>query len=174
MSKKKPDEDFVSIGKIKGLHGLEGNVTVFSDSGLTSSYESGSSLIVRHTHEDQGCSYIVQWAKPHKKGILLKFKGMDRQTAEACVGADLLIHKSDLPELEADSYYWFELVGLKVYTAENDYLGVLSSIIPTGSNDVYVVQKDTKEILLPAISSVIQTIDLETARMIVTLPEGLL
>lgn len=173
MSKTQPEEDLISIGKIKGVHGLEGNVTVFSDSGLTVSYEAGSSLIVRHQREDKGSPFVVAWAKPHKKGILLKFEGMDRQTAETWVGADICIRKSDLPDLEEDAYYWFELIGLEVYTTGNEYLGVLSSIIPTGGNDVYVVQKKDAEILLPAISSVIHTIDPEEGRMTVTLPEGL-
>ena len=174
MSKEKPEKDLISIGKIKGVHGLDGNVTVASDSGLTASYDSGSTLIVSHLQTDQSRSYVVAWAKPHKKGILVKFEGMDRQTAETWVGADIYIRKSDLPELEEDSYYWFDLIGLEVYTIENEFLGVLSSIIPTGGNDVYVVQTKDGEMLLPAIASVIHTIDPAGGRMRVTLPEGLL
>jgi len=173
LSKCSPGKGLVSIGKITGVHGLDGNIKVFSHSGFTSSYDSGARLVVRHDDEDTGHLYTIDWAKPFKKGILLKFKGVDRSLAEACVGASLYINKSELPELEEDTYYWFELIGLEVFTTENEYIGDLISIFPTGSNDVYVVKKEDKEILLPAISSVIQTIDPEGGKMIVTLPEGL-
>jgi 16S rRNA processing protein RimM len=78
-----------------------------------------------------------------------------------------------LPELDEDTYYWFELIGIEVYTTEAEYLGRIASIFPTGSNDVYVVKDQKKEILVPALESVVVGIDLEQKIMRVRLPEGL-
>ena len=43
----------------------------------------------------------------------------------------------------------------------------------TGSNDVYVVSDKKKEVLIPALESVVVEINLEHKRMRVDLPEGL-
>jgi len=75
--------------------------------------------------------------------------------------------------LDEGIYYWFDLIGIKVYTTEEKYLGRIESIVETGSNDVYVVKHGEKEVLIPALESVVLDIDLEHKRMRVDLPEGL-
>ena len=58
--------------------------------------------------------------------------------------------------------------------ARDEYLGLLTEIMETGANDVYVIQDDEgEELLIPAIPDVIKTIDLELGNMQVELLEGL-
>jgi len=90
------------------------------------------------------------------------------------IGAELFIPQTELPELDEDTYYWFELIGIEVYTTRGDYLGRITSIFPTGSNDVYVVKDNKQEMLIPALESVVLDIDLDLKRMQVDLPEGLI
>jgi 16S rRNA processing protein RimM len=90
------------------------------------------------------------------------------------IGAELFIARDELPELEEDSYFWFDLIGMAVYTTADEYLGRIESIIETGSNDVYVVQDHKKEVLIPALESVVIAIDTKAKRMQVILPEGLI
>jgi 16S rRNA processing protein RimM len=121
----------------------------------------------------------VAWSQPHKQVVRLAFAGItQRDQAEAMAGWGVFIAKQDLPPLEADTYYWSDLIGMAVYTAEGEYLGAIEQIIPTGANDVYVVKTPAghavKEILLPAIASVILDIDVAGRRMQVQLPEGLI
>ena len=53
-------------------------------------------------------------------------------------------------------------------------MGKVDDIFPTGSNDVYVVKDELgKQILLPAIESVIKEIDIKNKKIIVDLIEGL-
>ena len=86
---------------------------------------------------------------------------------------ELFIPQSELPELDEDTYYWVDLIGMKVYTTTDQFLGRIESILETGSNDVYVVKKHETEVLIPALESVVLEIDLEHNRMQVDLPEGL-
>jgi 16S rRNA processing protein RimM len=70
--------------------------------------------------------------------------------------------------------YQHELFGFKVVDENEHPLGEVVEILETGANDVYVVKDEAgKEILLPAIPSVI--LDLDTGRrlMRVHLLEGL-
>lgn len=93
--------------------------------------------------------------------------------AEVYRGAEILIRKEAL-EREDDEYFWFELLGIRVYLDRGEYLGTISQIIPTGSNDIYVVKKGAKEILVPATYEIVEQIDLENGRMIISEIEGLL
>ena len=123
--------------------------------------------------------YTTEWVKPHHRVLLLCAKEiLDRDAAEALVGSEILIEKARLPELEEGTYYWTDLIGLSVFSVQGEYLGQLTSIISTGSNDVYIVKnrdavKD-EEICVPALESVVVAVDLERKTMKVDLPEGLL
>ena len=95
-------------------------------------------------------------------------------TAEKYKGMYLKIKREDAVQLPKNSYFIADLLGLQVYDENNILLGYLEDIFPTGSNDVYVVKtQDGKQILLPAIKSVIKNIDLQTKKITVKLIEGL-
>ena len=166
-------DDFLLIGRIAGAHGVKGALKILSFAESPSDFESGSLI---HLRGNQGGekAYTIQWAKPHGRGVLLSLAGIDnRSKAKSLIGAELFIEKKSLPALEEGTHYWFDIIGLSVFTLNNEYIGQVTSIIPTGSNDVYVVQDMDKEILVPALESVVTDIDLENKRMTVDLPEGL-
>ena len=53
-------------------------------------------------------------------------------------------------------------------------LGPLMDILLTGANDVYVVEYNGKEVLIPSIKDCILNVDLEKGEILVHLLEGLL
>lgn len=166
-------DDTLFIGEIVGVHGLKGNVKIRSHADSPTMFDAGRMLQLEYPDGHiQPCT--VAWAKPHGRGMLLAIEGVDdRDGALALVGSRLWVDKAMLPDLEDGSHYWFELIGMAVYTAEDQFLGTLETILPTGSNDVYVVRKGDEEILVPALASVVQLIDTDRRRMEVVLPEGL-
>ena len=74
---------------------------------------------------------------------------------------------------EPTTYRVKELVGCEVVTIAGEVLGTLRDVLPTGSNDVFVVGEGPAEILVPALKSVVRSIDLESRRIEVDLPKGL-
>ena len=164
---------FVSIGKITGTHGVRGAVKLLSYSDSANLLGPDARISVRYI-DGRFSELTVGWIKPHKKGFLLFFKeSATFEQASALAGAELLMERGLLPETEEDEYYWVDLIGLSVFSDEGAYLGRLESIFPTGSNDVYVVKSETKEILVPALESVVLKVDLSEGTMLVRLPEGL-
>ena len=161
------------IGKIVGIHGVKGTNKLRSYAESLSVFAPGSSILIRDLHGREA-RYEINWVKPHTGTPLLSLKGVTNcGQAKTIVGSELFIPESELPELDEDTYYWHDLIGIEVYTAAEEFLGRIESIIETGSNDVYVVKKDKKEVLIPALESVVLEIDLEHKRMRVDLPEGL-
>ena len=66
------------------------------------------------------------------------------------------------------------MIGLDVVDENGNALGKLAEILETGANDVYIVRDEAgKEILLPAIPSVILNVDMEARIIKVHLLEGL-
>jgi len=166
-------KDQVLIARIVGVHGIKGTNKIRSYAESLSLFESGCSIVARPGGGPKN-RLEIEWVKPHTGSALIKFHGIDnRNQAEALVGTELFISKNELPELEDDAHFWFDLIGMAVYTVENEYLGRLESIIETGSNDVYVVQDKHKEVLIPALDSVVLNIDIKAKRMQVKLPDGL-
>jgi len=165
---------YVLIGKIVGVHGLKGTNKFKSYAESLSVFYPGQSILMRD-NQNRETRVELNWVKSHTRTPLISFKGLtDCDGAEALIGAELFIPETELPELDEDSYYWFELIGIEVYNTEEEYLGRITSIFPTGINDVYVVKNKTKEVLIPALESVVIDIDLELKRMRVDLPEGLI
>ena len=167
----------LSIGKIVGAHGIKGVVKVFSYAESTARYTSGMPLYRKNSSGNRFAMKVV-WAKPHFKTILLSLEGIkNRRQAEELIGSELFIEKATLEVLEEDTYYWADLMGMSVYSITGVYLGEVTSIIPTGSNDVYVVKRRDGtaeiEVLIPALASVVKEVDLDQRIMRVDLPEGL-
>jgi 16S rRNA processing protein RimM len=167
------DDKFILVGKIIGVHGLHGAVKVYSYSGSLQAFSKGAEILFRipgGTEEN----FTVKLAKKHKKGLLVTFKEIDSiDKAEKLLETELFADRNSMPELDDDTFYWVDLIGLKVFSTEETYLGVLDSILETGSNDVYVVKNGEDEVLIPALDSVILSVDLEDRTMYVDLPEGL-
>ena len=164
---------YVLIGKIVGVHGITGTNKFKSFAESLSVFQPGQSVLVRD-NRNRETRVELNWVKAHTRTPLISFKGVtDRDGAEALIGAEMFIPETELPELDEDTFYWFELIGIDVYTTQEEYLGRITSIFPTGSNDVYVVKDKKKEVLIPALESVVIDIDLELKLLRVDLPEGL-
>jgi len=124
---------------------------------------------------EEHAAYAVRRARVHESQVLLTLVGVDdRDAAEALRGQWIYVAIEDALPLGEGEYYHFQIVGLQVITAEGEALGRVSEILPTGANDVYVIQGPRGEILVPALEGVILNVDLPNGRMIVRLPEGLL
>ena len=167
-------DDFLVIGKISGAHGVNGNLKIHPYADDLSAIDIGSCLFVRRQADQQRREITVTGWRPHGRLFLLSCREItSRSQAEKEIGGELVILRSDLPEPEADTYYWVDIIGLSVYDMEGVCIGRVKSIMPTGANDVYVVYNaDTgEEILIPAIRSFVKEIDPDTGVMRVDLKD---
>lgn len=119
--------------------------------------------------------YHVESARLQQGGAILKLEGIDDpEHAGELRGELLYVPLSEAMPLGEDQYYHYQILGLDVYTVDGRRLGRIEEILETGSNDVYVVQEQGREVLIPAVKDVVQQVDLEQHRLVVSLPPGLL
>lgn len=165
--------EYLEIGQIVNTSGLKGIVKVNPFTDDITRFEKLKTILV----DKNGTlvEYEIEQVRYHKNMVMLKLKGIDNiDQAEKLRNFYIKINRKDAVKLPKDSYFIVDLLGLEVYTSENELLGKVDDIFPTGSNDVYVVKNELgKQILIPALKTVIKNIDLESKKITVELPEGL-
>ena len=167
------DNNLILLGKIAATHGVRGQLRVVPFSGLFDTFLGVRSVMLKDA-AGRLKEYEVASATVHGKKLLLLFKGFtDINQVLDLVGSELLVDRDQLPPPAEDEYYWYDLIGMTVVTAAGEQLGVLESIIETGSNDVYVVKSPDREYLVPALEEVVTSIDVAAKIMTVTPFEGL-
>ncbi len=166
----------ILIGKVLKPKGVRGSVKVLSYAESPETFERVRILFVRSEGAWQPLETerVEKGAPGRRQTVVLAFRGRQRiEQIRDLVGADLYLDRADLPPLEEGEYYWHDLIGMRVRTEQGEDLGRIRGIFNTGANDVYVVRKGGREILLPALRDVIREVDVQGRRMTVRLLEEL-
>ncbi|HXF84941.1 MAG TPA: ribosome maturation factor RimM [Anaerolineales bacterium] len=162
---------YLVVGFLRRPHGVHGEIIMDLYTDFPERMKSGRRLFIGEDHQP----VTLASARPHQSGMLVKFKGIETpEEAGRYRNQWVYVRSSDLPPLPEGQIYQYQLIGLRVIDENDNLLGELVEILETGANDVYVVRNMAgKEILLPAIPSVILDLDLEARSMRVHLLEGL-
>lgn len=168
------DSSFVEIGKIVKAQGLDGKLKVMVYSGDPGSWLTFNDIYVGH--KDALHPYALLNSRSHGKFAIIALADVsDRNASEALVGGKVWVNRNQMPSLQADEFYWHEMVGLIVKTDQGQELGRVTSLIATGAHDVMVVTAaDNNEYLIPAIQEFIVRHDLEKGELVIAPPPGLL
>ena len=165
-----PKEDWVTVGKIVGVWGIEGLLKVRSLTSVSGRLSVGSVVYIA------GNPHKIESERRTKSGLILRLQNLnDRTEAETIVGSYLEVPLSyERPSQNDGEYYHFEIIGSRVFDDSDIYLGEVVEIIETGANDVYVVNSpNSGEILIPATQHAVKRVDTETKTIVVRLPDGI-
>jgi len=122
-----------------------------------------------------GVSHEVANARLQKNIVILKFAEVnDRNAAEALVGATICIPEEKALPLDDGEFYIRDLIGLRAEAENGESLGVLSRVLHTGANDVYVIETpDGDSFMLPAIKDVVLNVSVAEKKIVLRMMEGL-
>ncbi|MGI5998438.1 MAG: ribosome maturation factor RimM [Lutispora sp.] len=164
--------EYISIGQIVNTHGIKGEVKVYP---LTDDINRFDQVNHVYVEEDNELKVLhVAGVKYIKNMVIIKFIGIDDvNSAEKLRNKYIKVHRKDTVKLPKDTYLICDLIGIEVRTESGEILGKVKDVLRTGSNDVFVVKSDDREILIPGLKSVFKKIDIDNEEIIVELPEGL-
>ena len=167
-------EDLLQVGVITSTHGVRGEVKVFPTTDDNARFKKLKDCYLEYKNEMLPIK--VQGAKFFKNMVILKFDGIDNiNDVEKYKQCKLYVDREHAVALEENEYFMTDLIGLQVQKEDGTALGTLTEIIPTGANDVYVIDlKDGRELLLPAIKQCILEVNVEDGFMKVHVLDGLL
>ena len=164
--------DLITIGRVVKPQGRKGEVVIepFSDRpGRFSELR----RVFLPARGDGVAERQVEAHWPHKHREVLKLAGVDSiEDAERLRGMDVRIPEDELDVLPPDSYYHYQLRGLRVEDESGKELGTVADILKTGAGaDVLVVNGPDGESLVPLVSSFIKEVDLQAGRVVAARPE---
>ena len=166
LSPSVPDGRIV-IGRVGAAHGIHGDLRIIPLTDFPERFKTLCEVMV-------GDELLhVDHVKPQAKNILMRFREYAiREEAQRLTGRLLTVARAEAAPLDEGEYYVFDIIGLMVYDEEENVLGTVGNVLRTGSNDVYAVRaEDGREILIPALRTVVLAIDVPGGRMTVRLPK---
>ena len=108
----------------------------------------------------------VAEAKRHAAVVVARFAGCgDREQAAKLRGFEVAVPREALPAPAPDEYYWADLVGMEVVTAERESLGRVTELFSNGAHDVMRVGAGKGERLVPFVTAVVRRVDLAAGRI---------
>lgn len=184
------------IGNITRVKGINGDVTVKLLTDFPKNLKRNTVLYLQENLSEENKLSIE---KIVLSGDIAKIKFVNinnRDRAKELIGSFLYKKSCKSPKLSTNSYWAYQIIGLKVYDEDDNNLGVVEEIWRTKTNDIYVVRsknevdnKDTvvnkvelksrdfthkkKEYLIPAVKDIVKEVDLKNKKMIVKMIPGM-
>lgn len=157
------DDELIEVGRVLGVHGVKGQIRVFSHTDPRENIVRYSPWVVERRGQRRQMKVSGSRVGKH---VVARLEGIDdRDQAEDWIGATIYIRRDQLPRLPGGEYYWSQLVGLQVENLQGEAFGEVDHLIETGANDVLVV-KGERERLIPWLpDDVIREVDLQQGRI---------
>lgn len=151
----------IIIGKLGKTRGLKGELKIIPLTDFEGRFDGLTKIFVG------GKLMKVESVNHIGDEIFIKFEGVDnRESAKTLTNKFLTLPRSQAAPLDEGEFYTFDIIGCEVFANEKN-LGVVTAVLKTGSNDVFQVNGD-KEILIPALKSVVKKIDVANKKIFLT------
>lgn len=167
-------QNYLEVGQIVNTHGLKGFLKVVPYTDEIERFSQLKKLFIVYNKQD--IEFEIEKVKYFKGMVIIKLKGIEHiNEAEKYKNCYLKIKREDAKKLDENTYFIADLIGAIVYDEQENKIGTLVEVFPTGSNDVYVVKDENgKQYLLPAISSVIKQISVKDQKIVVDVTGGVI
>ena len=149
------DSDIV-IGRVLGPFGNKGEVKVKVLTDFPERFTAGNVLTLVMP-DDSRRNVRLRSFREHKNVSVAHLDGcVDRLSAEALRDSDFVVDRSEVETLPEGSFYIYEIVGCSVLTDDGRDLGVVTEIVQSGANDVYITSTG---LCIPALKQVVLNVD---------------
>jgi 16S rRNA processing protein RimM len=165
---------FVAIGRVLKPRGLGGEAFLHPLSDFPERFQELSESLLQKPDGNR-LTLAIDHVRTYGRRMAIKFAGIDSPEAVAPLrGSELLVSAEQVYRLPDDTFYVFEIVGLKAETEAGAEIGNVKDVISHPGNDLYVISRgDGTEVLVPAARDLVR-VDLAGGRLVVKNLEGLL
>ena len=160
------------VGQIVNTQGLKGEVKVYTYTDDINRFDELESFYLGKDKENQ---FDVERVRYKGNMVIMKIKGIDSvESAEKLRNKFMYVSREESRELEEGEFFIADMIGIEVYTVENEFVGTLAEVLQYSANDVYVIKNEEKEYLIPAMVKFVPTIDMENRKMIIDPIKGMI
>ena len=127
------------MGSVVAPHGIRGEVRVKPRTTNPGDFTSYGSL-----YDAQGEKTWQVSVTGHLKGtVVCRIDGVnDRNTAESLRGLTFHVPRKALPSLDDDEFYYTDLIGMDIRSAEGERLGQVKYVMDHGAGDILTIAFD--------------------------------
>jgi 16S rRNA processing protein RimM len=159
-------KNLILVAKVVGAHGIKGHLKV-------KSFTHNAPDFAQYPLQDQnGNPFSCTIVRLLMGGtILVSLKGIqDRSQAEILKGTEIYTPKDSLPSLEEDEFYHGDLIGLGVFSTENQEIGTVKYVGNFGGGDFLEIKtREGKTATLPFNKEAVPTVDLNQKKIFIKL-----
>ncbi|MEI6285865.1 MAG: ribosome maturation factor RimM [Bacillota bacterium] len=153
------DNLLIKIGIITSAHGISGEVNVKALTDFPQRFKQTKTVFIDENE------YNILSATVLNDRVILRISGVaDRNTAEKMRGKYLCVDEKATVRLAKDNYYVYDIIDCQTFE-DGVLLGIVKDVLSTGSNDVYVVETQNGQLLIPALKQVVKKIDIANKRI---------
>lgn len=158
-------QDYLLIGEITKPQGVQGELKVRPITCDPWRFEDMTYAFV--LEGDNYRKVEIKVRKVNEDAVYLRMEGvLTRNDAEEVRGTKLYIDREHAVELDEDSTFICDLMGLKGVLTDGSEIGKIIDVMQPGGNDVYVFKGKKGEVLVPALKSVVVKVDLNEGVML--------
>jgi len=159
---------------VRKAHGIRGDVVVRGlVDDVADRISKGATLT---TGEQPNRSLRITSVRMTGSDYLLHLSDIDtRNDAEALVGIQFVVDKSERRVLDGGEWWVEDLVGCTVLDANGQHVGTVTDVISGDAQDRLAVETpDGKHGEIPLVAQLVPDVDIAAHRITVDLPEGLI
>lgn len=175
-------KDFIAIGKIVKTIGIKGNLKIIPLTDFPDRFYKTKNILLFNEKNSSfyanknfgGYDFAFSECKVFDKYINVKFVSFDTiEKSRELINLLVLVNEKERVKLEDGLFYYYDLMDFEIY--DNDkFIGRLVSVSNYGSGDLFNINYEDREILIPYNKEFVKKIDMENKRIDVQLIEGFL
>ncbi len=167
------ETDLVLMAQIGAAHGVRGDVRVKSFGADPMALADYGPLF----DETGARRFVIRSLRPQKSVLIVRFENVTGRTeAETLNGTRLYLMRDALPPAEdEDEFYHVDLIGLTVFTIDDERVGNVIAVPDFGAGDLLEVKSEKgPSFLVPFTKDIVPRVDLKAGRIVIDPPDGLL
>jgi 16S rRNA processing protein RimM len=169
--------DHLVVGHVTKAHGTKGEIFVWPlTDRIDDVFEPGRAVQVEASEEaEEFGALTIESVRPFKRGLLVKFEGLDDRTAiEGLAQRYLQIPMTEVAPLDEGEVFYHQLIGLEVVTADGERVGKIREVYDTGPTHLLEVRTASGQVLIPFTERIVKKVDVDGGQMTIKPPPGLL
>ena len=112
-------------------------------------------------------SLTITGCRVQKEDVFLTLADVnDRDTAEKLRGVKLYVDRANARELSEDEVFIADILGAVAYDTQGNVVGTLKEVLTPGGVDVFVFDTPKGNLMMPALKSVLLTLDAQNGKII--------
>ena len=164
--------ELLSVGRVSGTHHLKGAIKVTSNIDNLEIL-SGNKVMIELPSGEVKILTIKKVSSMIDKKWIVEFEELTNKTDASLIQNGVIKVRRDLLVIEEDEFLANDVMGMKVITEAGESIGEVVDIYETAAHDIYVIEDEEFETMIPDVEVFIKNIDFNKREILVSLIEGM-